>query len=133
MAYRGQVKLTPQQMRAAVESLPFENPKLSAVGYGHFEGTNFAAALERVIERSQAPLPLPAPGTVIEYDPDEMKKPIARHDRRWSAAPIPPPVPTPEQMEAHHDRTGLCTGALWLGHDYWWVSPRLNPEPITTS
>jgi hypothetical protein len=83
MAYRGQVKLTPQQMRAAVESLPFENPKLSAVGYGHFEGTNFAAALERAIERSQAPLPLPAPGPVIEYDPDEMKKPFARLDRRF--------------------------------------------------
>src|SRR6516164_9573791 len=86
MAYRGQVKLTPQQMRAAVESLPFENPKLSAVGYGHFEGTNFAAALERAIERSQAPLPLPAPGPVIEYDPDEMKKPFARLDRRFGEA-----------------------------------------------
>ena len=83
MAYRGQVKLTPQQMRAAVESLPFENPKLSAVGYGHFEGTNFAAALERAIERSQAPLPLPAPGPVIEHDPEEMKKPFARLDRRF--------------------------------------------------
>ena len=30
MAYRGQVQLTPQQMRAAIEALPFEAPKLSA-------------------------------------------------------------------------------------------------------
>ena len=29
-AYRGEVKLTPQQARCAIEALPYENPKLSA-------------------------------------------------------------------------------------------------------
>ena len=38
MAYRGQVQLTPQQMRAAIEALPFEVPKL---------GGSFAERLER--------------------------------------------------------------------------------------
>jgi len=28
MVYRGELKATPQQMRAAIESLPYENPKL---------------------------------------------------------------------------------------------------------
>ena len=31
MVYRGEVKLSAQQMRAAIEVLPFEEPKLSAV------------------------------------------------------------------------------------------------------
>ena len=30
MVYRGEVKASPQQMRAAIESLPYECPKLSA-------------------------------------------------------------------------------------------------------
>jgi hypothetical protein len=29
MVYRGAVKVSSQQMRAAIESLPYENPKLS--------------------------------------------------------------------------------------------------------
>ena len=29
--YRGEVKASPQQMRAAIECLPFEEPKLSAM------------------------------------------------------------------------------------------------------
>ena len=32
MAYRGQVKLSPQQARCAIEALPYETPKLSAMG-----------------------------------------------------------------------------------------------------
>jgi hypothetical protein len=39
--------LTPQQFRAAKELLPYEQPKLTAVALGHFDGTWFAAALER--------------------------------------------------------------------------------------
>ena len=58
MAYRGKVKLTPQQARCAIEALPYEVPKLSAVAHGHFDGTDFATQLERAIERSRQPLPL---------------------------------------------------------------------------
>jgi hypothetical protein len=84
MAYRGKVKLTPQQARCAIEALPYEVPKLSAVAHGHFDGTSFAAQLERAIERSKAPLPLPAP-TVIEHEPivsaEEMRRPFSRYRR----------------------------------------------------
>ena len=87
MAYRGQVKLTPQQMRAAIEALPFENPKVSAVAISHMSDKSFAAALERAIERSQSPHvinrpALPAP-TTIEHSPDELKGPFSRFERRF--------------------------------------------------
>jgi hypothetical protein len=39
-------------MRAAIEALPFENPRLSAVGVGHFTGNTFAERLERAVEAS---------------------------------------------------------------------------------
>jgi len=84
MAYRGKVKLTPQQARCAIEALPYDVPKLSAVAHGHFDGTDFATQLERAIERSRQPLPLPSP-TVIDHDPPvtaaEMKAPFSRYRR----------------------------------------------------
>jgi len=58
MAYRGKVQLTPQQMRAAIEALPFEVPKLSAAAITSMDEKSFAAALERAIERSKSPPPL---------------------------------------------------------------------------
>jgi hypothetical protein len=45
MAYRGQVQLTPQQMRAAIEALPFEVPKLSATAVASMDGKTFAEAV----------------------------------------------------------------------------------------
>ncbi len=39
-------------MRAAIESLPYENPKLSAVAVGHLTGQDFSNRLDRAIERS---------------------------------------------------------------------------------
>jgi hypothetical protein len=42
---------------------------------------SFAAALERAIERSKKPTPLPAP--TIEHDAAEMKRPMARLMRRF--------------------------------------------------
>jgi predicted deacylase len=47
MVYRGAVKVSPQQMRAAIEALPFEVPKLQAVANLQF---NFAVELDRKIE-----------------------------------------------------------------------------------
>jgi hypothetical protein len=52
MIYRGAVKVSPQQMRAAIESLPYENPKLSAVAFASMNERSFATRLERAIERS---------------------------------------------------------------------------------
>jgi hypothetical protein len=40
------------RMRAAIESLPYEQPKLSAVAVGHLTGEDFYARLEQAIERS---------------------------------------------------------------------------------
>ena len=84
MAYREKVKLSPQQMRAAIEALPFENPKVSAVAISHMSDKSFAAALERAIERSHSPHVINAPPALtIEHSPDEMKGPMARLERRF--------------------------------------------------
>jgi hypothetical protein len=55
-------------MRAAIEALPFEVPKLSATAIATLDGKTFAEALERCIERSQSPPRLNEP-TTIEHDP----------------------------------------------------------------
>jgi len=68
------------RMRAAIECLPFENPKLSATTIATMDGKSFAEALDRAIQRSKAPLALNAPA-VIEHDPSELKKPNARYRR----------------------------------------------------
>ena len=58
LAYRGKIKLTPQQARCAIESLPYETPKLSATAIATMNGEDFASALDRCIERSKQPVPL---------------------------------------------------------------------------
>jgi hypothetical protein len=52
MVYRGALKVSAQQMRAAIETLPYENPKLSAMAITSLSGNDFARALDRCIERS---------------------------------------------------------------------------------
>lgn len=52
MTYRGEVKPSAQQMRAAIESLPYENPRVSAVALGYLSREDFASALDRAIDRS---------------------------------------------------------------------------------
>jgi hypothetical protein len=52
LVYQGRVKLTPQQLRAAIEVLPFEEPKLSTVALGHFTKEDFATLLDRAVSRS---------------------------------------------------------------------------------
>jgi hypothetical protein len=84
MAYRGQVQLTPQQMRAAIEALPFEVPKLSATAITSMDEKSFAAQLERCIERSRSPVPM-LNGPTIDHEElvtaDEMKKPFQNYRR----------------------------------------------------
>jgi hypothetical protein len=53
MVMRGEVKLSPQQMRAMIELLPFHAPKLSSVAVGYFNGEDFASRLERAVQRSE--------------------------------------------------------------------------------
>jgi hypothetical protein len=51
MVYRGEVRLSSQQIRAAIEALPFEGPRMSAVAVGYMTGDDFAS---RWSERSSA-------------------------------------------------------------------------------
>jgi hypothetical protein len=53
MAYRGQIELSPQQARCAIESLPYETPKHSATAIASIDGQTFAEALERATTRSE--------------------------------------------------------------------------------
>jgi hypothetical protein len=39
-------------MRAAIEALAFENPRMSAVSVGYLTGEDFNSRLERAVERS---------------------------------------------------------------------------------
>jgi hypothetical protein len=50
--YRNPAEPEGKRMRAAIESLPYENPKLSAVAVGHLTREDFFNRLERALERS---------------------------------------------------------------------------------
>jgi hypothetical protein len=67
-------------MRAAIECLPFENPKLSATAIVTGDGKTFAEALERCIERSRSPVPL-LNGPVEPLPREELKRPMSRYRR----------------------------------------------------
>jgi hypothetical protein len=79
MAYRGQVQLTPQQMRATIEALPFEVPKLSATAIASMDEKSFAAALDRAIERSHGPVRLNGP--VEPLPREEAQRPFPSYRR----------------------------------------------------
>jgi hypothetical protein len=82
--YRNKKQPLNVRVRCAIEALPFENPKMSAVQVSHMNGHDFASALDRAIQRSKAPLALNAPKT-IEIEPvveaSEMKAPFQRYRR----------------------------------------------------
>lgn len=80
--YRSTQQPMNLRMRAAIEALPFETPKLTAVANVTVDGS-FAVQLERAIERSRQPSMLNAP--TIEHEPlvptSEMKRPFASYRR----------------------------------------------------
>jgi hypothetical protein len=50
--YRNPAEPEGKRMRAAIESLPYENPRMSAVAVGYLDGNTFAEKLERAIRAS---------------------------------------------------------------------------------
>jgi len=50
--YRSPRQPMSRRMRAAIEALPFETPKLTAVAVGQLHGEDFYARLERALQRS---------------------------------------------------------------------------------
>jgi hypothetical protein len=50
--YRDPMQPTSMRMRAAIEALAFENPRLSAVGVGYMTNDTFAEKLDRAIARA---------------------------------------------------------------------------------
>jgi hypothetical protein len=77
--YRNEEVALPTRMRAAIECLPFENPKLSATAIATMDGKTFAEALDRAIERSRGPALLNGP--VEPLTPSELKKPFPNYRR----------------------------------------------------
>jgi hypothetical protein len=76
--YRGTQQPMSLRMRAAIESLPYETPKLSATAAA-FDGKTFAEALERCIERSRGPALMNGPTEPLPAE--ELKKPMSRYRR----------------------------------------------------
>src|SRR6516164_10837572 len=70
--YRDPMQPTSVRMRAAIEALQFENPKLSSIGVGYLTNDTFAERLERAIRASdRAKLAKVIEAKVIEDDNDE--------------------------------------------------------------
>src|SRR6516225_4356283 len=53
MVMRGEIDPPPKQINAAKVLIEYEEAKLTAVAMGYFDGTSFAAQLERCIARSE--------------------------------------------------------------------------------
>ena len=64
--YRDPAEDTSKRMRAAIESLPYENSKITAVAVGHLTGEDFYNRLERAIATSDRAKLIE--GRVIERD-----------------------------------------------------------------
>ena len=82
MVMRGEIDPIPKQFNAAKVLIEYQEAKLSAVALGHFDGQDFASALERAILRSQAHyVPRPALAPPVQQSADELKKPVVLRRR----------------------------------------------------
>jgi hypothetical protein len=59
----------PVRLRAAIECLPFESPRMTAVSVGYYDGNTFAQRLDRAIDASNRAKVIE--GRVIESVSDE--------------------------------------------------------------
>jgi len=50
--YRDPMVALPTRMRAAIEAMPFETPRITAVAVGWATGNDFASRLDRAVEAS---------------------------------------------------------------------------------
>ena len=65
-----------RRMRAAIEALPHEHPRLGAIATANMNGQDFASMLERAIKRSgKAPLLIEA---ATQHPPDKLREPMTR-------------------------------------------------------
>ena len=79
--YRDEEVALPTRMRAAIESLPYETPKLSATAIATMDGQTFAEALDRCIERSKGSPRLNGP--VEDLSAEELKKPFPNYRNNY--------------------------------------------------
>jgi hypothetical protein len=86
--YRDKAQPLNVRVRCAIESLPYETPKLSASTVVSMDGKSFAEMLDRATARSETVrLPAPRP-PVIDAAPvvsaEEMKRPFTSSYRRFA-------------------------------------------------
>jgi hypothetical protein len=73
--YRSVRQPMSRRLRAAIEALPFEQPKLSAIAIGSMNDNNFAMRLDRAIERSGSRVLLAPPELELTAEPAPMRGP----------------------------------------------------------
>jgi hypothetical protein len=78
-----------RRMRAAIEAMPHEHPQLGAVAIDSVSGQDFAAMLERAIERSAG-----VGAKVSEHRPEEAPPPHRPTPAQVSDAAQHRPFPT---------------------------------------
>ena len=79
--YQNPLQPTSVRMKAAIEALEVEKPRLKATAVGLYDGNDFASKLEQAILRSEGKA-LPAP-KVIEHSPAELREPPRLPDKRF--------------------------------------------------
>jgi hypothetical protein len=83
MEYRGEIELTHTQRRAAEACLPFETPKLGVVATTNMTSDDFAAMLDRAIQRSEVKLIEHAPASPAPIPPRGTERVGPTPDRRF--------------------------------------------------